>query len=98
MGVAVNRVTSGVISTTFISLYKAITIGGAFFLFAAIAAVAFTFFFTCMPETQGRTLEDMEVLFGHFISWRKAFKDKQQQTNDPQIQMANANTTTATSF
>ncbi|WCJ33865.1 Major facilitator superfamily protein [Euphorbia peplus] len=76
MGVAVNRVTSGVISTTFISLYKAITIGGAFFLFAAVAIVAFTFFFTCMPETQGRSLEDMEVLFGHFFSWRKALKDE----------------------
>ncbi|KAL5790887.1 hypothetical protein ACOSQ2_005775 [Xanthoceras sorbifolium] len=66
MGVAVNRLTSGVISTTFISLYKAITIGGAFFLFAGVASVAWVFFYTCLPETRGRTLEDMEVLFGNF--------------------------------
>ncbi|EEF43294.1 sugar transporter, putative [Ricinus communis] len=96
MGVAVNRVTSGVISTTFISLYKGITIGGAFFLFAAIASVAWTFFFTCLPETQGRTLEDMEVLFGHFIKWRSAAKDEKLnkaefhgETNG-QIQMGTA--------
>lgn len=68
-----NRVTSGVISTTFISLYKGITIGGAFFLFMSIAVVAWIFFYTCLPETQGRTLEDMEVLFGNF-NWLRDSK------------------------
>ncbi|EXB63597.1 Polyol transporter 5 [Morus notabilis] len=72
MAVAVNRVTSGVISMSFISLYKGITIGGAFFLFAALAVVAWVFFYTLLPETQGRTLEDMEVLFGKFFKWRSA--------------------------
>ncbi|XP_048336907.2 polyol transporter 5 [Ziziphus jujuba] len=72
MGTAMNRVVSGVISMTFISLYKAITIGGAFFLFAGIATVSWVFFFTMLPETQGRTLEDMEVLFGKFHKWRSA--------------------------
>ncbi|KAJ6692661.1 SOLUTE CARRIER FAMILY 2 FACILITATED GLUCOSE TRANSPORTER [Salix purpurea] len=91
MGVAVNRVTSGVISTTFILLYKAITIGGSFFLFAGIASVAWVFFYTCLPETRGRTLEDMEVLFGSFIKWRSALKDEQKKEvsgdNGGQIQM-----------
>lgn len=73
MGVAVNRLTSGVISTTFISLYKGMTIGGAFFLFMSIATVGWVFFYTCFPETQGRTLEDMEVLFGNF-NWLRDSK------------------------
>ncbi|THU64359.1 hypothetical protein C4D60_Mb01t25660 [Musa balbisiana] len=64
IGVAVNRVTSGVITMTFISLYKAISLGGSFFLYGGIAAVAWLFFFTYLPETRGRTLEDMEELFG----------------------------------
>ncbi|WOL17628.1 polyol transporter 5-like [Canna indica] len=64
IAVAVNRVTSGVITMTFISLYKAITIGGSFFLYGGIAAVAWVFFFTCLPETRGRTLEEVEDLFG----------------------------------
>ncbi|CAN6555097.1 unnamed protein product [Malus baccata var. baccata] len=72
MGVAVNRVTSGVISMTFISLYKAITIGGAFFLYAGIAALSWVFFYMLYPETQGRSLEDMEVLFGKYHKWREA--------------------------
>ena len=86
MGVAVNRVTSGVISMTFPSLYKGITIGGAFFLFMAVAIVGWVFFFTMLPETQGRTLEDMEALFGKFHKWRKAnamLKNKKQtEVND----------------
>jgi MFS family permease len=53
IGVAVQRVTSGVISMTFISLYKAITIGGAFLLFVGIALATLVFVYFCLPETQG---------------------------------------------
>ena len=66
MGVAVNRLTSGVISMSFISLYKGITIGGTFFLYAGFALVSWVFFYYVLPETRGRTLEDMEGLFGNF--------------------------------
>jgi hypothetical protein len=64
VGVASNRVTSGVISMTFLSLSKAITIGGSFFLYSGIAALAWVFFFTYLPETRGQTLEEMGKLFG----------------------------------
>jgi len=64
LGVGLNRVTSGVISMTFLSLSKGITIGGSFFLYAGIASLAWVFFFTYLPETRGRTLEQMGELFG----------------------------------
>ncbi|CAM0145400.1 unnamed protein product [Urochloa decumbens] len=63
LGVASNRLTCGVVSMTFLSLSKAITIGGSFFLYAGIAALAWVFFFTYLPETRGRTLEEMGKLF-----------------------------------
>ncbi|KAL5704541.1 putative polyol transporter 2 [Ranunculus cassubicifolius] len=63
-GVAVNRVFSGVISMTFLSLSKAITIGGAFYLFACVGVIAWVFFYTCLPETRGVNLEEIEALFG----------------------------------
>ena len=66
MGVMVNRVTSGVISMTFLSLSKAMTIGGAFFLFGGIVAAGWIFFYTMLPETRGKTLEEMEGSFGKF--------------------------------
>ncbi|KAJ1296565.1 hypothetical protein BS78_01G311000 [Paspalum vaginatum] len=64
LGVGLNRVTSGVISMTFLSLSKGITIGGSFFLYAGIGSLAWVFFFTYLPETRGRTLEQMGELFG----------------------------------
>lgn len=63
LGVAVNRLTCGVVSMTFISLADAITMPGCFFLYAAVTAAAFVFVYTRLPETKGRSLEDMEVLF-----------------------------------
>ncbi|XP_010909852.1 putative polyol transporter 1 [Elaeis guineensis] len=77
VGVVVNRVTSGVITMTFISLYKAITIGGSFFLYAGVAAVAWVFFFTYLKETRGKTLEEMENLFGK----------KTEEKKDGEVQM-----------
>ncbi|XP_008447048.2 putative polyol transporter 2 [Cucumis melo] len=65
-GVIVNRVTAGVVTMTFLSISNAITIGGVFYLHAAIAAMSWLFFYLLFPETQGRNLEDMEGLFGYF--------------------------------
>jgi len=50
VGGACNRVTSAVISMTF--------------LYSGIAALAWVFFFTYLPETRGQTLEEMGKLFG----------------------------------
>ncbi|XP_066338490.1 polyol transporter 5-like [Miscanthus floridulus] len=63
LGVAVNRLTCGVVSMTFISLADGITMPGCFFLYAAVTAAAFVFVYARLPETKGRRLEDMEVLF-----------------------------------
>ncbi|XP_022136327.1 polyol transporter 5-like [Momordica charantia] len=74
VGIIANRITSGVVTMTFLSLYQAITIGGAFFLYAGIAAAGFVFFYVVFPETRGRNLEDVEGLFGNLL-W-KLKKDK----------------------
>jgi MFS family permease len=82
-GVVVNRVTSGVISMTFLSLSDKISIGGAFFLFGGIAACGWIFFYTLLPETQGKTLEEMEGSFGKF--WGKS----NTNNDNGEIQFAN---------
>jgi hypothetical protein len=63
LGVAVNRLTCGVVRMTFISLADGITMPVCFFLYAAVTAAAFVFVYTRLPETKNRSLEDMEVLF-----------------------------------
>ncbi|CAM8901447.1 unnamed protein product [Rhodiola kirilowii] len=80
IGVAVNCLTSGVIAMTFISLSNAITIGGAFYLFAGIAIVAWCFFFTLLPETRGKTLEEMQVLFGN-LNWKREVRKMEKMKN-----------------
>ncbi|KAJ8615746.1 hypothetical protein MRB53_035118 [Persea americana] len=63
LGVATNRLISGIIGMTFITLYKAITIGGAFYLFAGITMLSAVFYYFFLPETRGKTLEELETLF-----------------------------------
>ena len=63
IGVAVNRVMNAAVSMSFLSIYKAITIGGAFFLFSGVSILAWLFFFFFLPETKGRALEEMEMVF-----------------------------------
>ncbi|KAL6639040.1 hypothetical protein ACP70R_022770 [Stipagrostis hirtigluma subsp. patula] len=63
LGGAVNRLTCGLVSMTFISLADAITMPGCFFLYAGAAAAGCAFVYTQLPETRGRSLEDMNVLF-----------------------------------
>ncbi|KAK9060370.1 hypothetical protein SSX86_021074 [Deinandra increscens subsp. villosa] len=85
MGVAMNRVVSGVIGMTFLSLSKAITTGGAFFLFTGVAVVGFVFFYTLFPETQGKNLEEVEQVFGTFFRWRSRQAEldrKKEMTQD----------------
>lgn len=86
MGVVVNRVTSGVISMTFLSLSNKITIGGTFFLFGGIALCGWIFFYTMLPETQGKTLEEMEGSFGKFTAWSQP---KRRDGDNGEIQLAN---------
>ncbi|CAI8609161.1 unnamed protein product [Vicia faba] len=63
IGVAVNRSMNAIVSMTFISIYKAITIGGSFFMFAGMSVIAWVFFYFYLPETKGKALEEMEMLF-----------------------------------
>ncbi|CAJ1973098.1 unnamed protein product [Sphenostylis stenocarpa] len=86
MGVVVNRVTSGVISMTFLSLSDKITIGGAFLIFGGVAMCGWIFFFTMLPETQGKTLEEMEGSFGKFAAWSQS-KGKKDIDNNAEIQL-----------
>ena len=48
------------VAATFLSLNGAITRQGTFLLFAAMAVIALVFFAFKVPETKGRTLEDIQ--------------------------------------
>lgn len=63
IAISVNRLVSGLISMTFLTISKKITFGGMFFLLGGIMVVAAVFFYFFLPETKGKTLEEMHCLF-----------------------------------
>jgi sugar porter (SP) family MFS transporter len=57
------------LTLTFLSLVKAITVSGAFWLYAAMCVVTFVLVWRVTPETKGKTLEEIEQL------WKKPGTD-----------------------
>ena len=55
-----NRLLSGAIALSFFSLVKAITASGAFFLFSVLSLVSVWFTIYYVPETKGKSLEEIE--------------------------------------
>ncbi|CAK9315860.1 unnamed protein product [Citrullus colocynthis] len=79
VGTITNRIMGAIVTMTFLSLYRAISIGGEFFLYAGIAAVGWVFFYVVFPEKRGLELEDVEGLFGNLLC---KFSNKEDDTND----------------
>jgi MFS family permease len=63
LGIVMNRLASGTVALTFLSLADAITIAGVFFLFSLIAALSILFIYFYCPETKGKTLEEIAKFF-----------------------------------
>jgi sugar porter (SP) family MFS transporter len=60
---AVNWFSAWLVAQFFLSLVAAITEAGTFFLFAAFCVLTFLYVGRFVPETKGRTLEEIEGLF-----------------------------------
>lgn len=67
LGAVGNRVCSGLIAMSFLSVSRAISVGGTFFVFSSISALSVLFVYKLVPETKGKSLEQIELLFqnGH---------------------------------
>lgn len=63
MAVSVNRLVSGVVSMTFLSVAEKMSFGGTFLALGGIMVVASIFFYFMLPETRGKSLEEIGTLF-----------------------------------
>ncbi|XP_072970975.1 probable polyol transporter 4 [Typha angustifolia] len=65
LGAVGNRVCSGLVAMSFLSMCRAISVGGAFFIFSAFSALSVVFALMFVPETKGKSLEQIEMLYGY---------------------------------
>eukprot|EP00937_MAST-01D_sp_MAST-1D-sp2_P001141 g1141.t1 len=63
LAMCINRLTSGLCATTFVSLSGALTTAGAFALFTALSSFHVYFVWRYVPETRGKSLEQIEASF-----------------------------------
>lgn len=71
LGAVGSRVSSGAVAMSFLSVSRAITVGGTFFVFAVFSAFSVAFVHTCIPETKGKTLEQIEMIFQNEGEWNR---------------------------
>ncbi|KAH7533298.1 probable polyol transporter 4 [Ziziphus jujuba] len=70
LGAVGNRICSGLIAMSFLSVSQAISVGGTFFIFSAISALSVAFVYKQVPETKGKSLEQIELLFQNGHEWQ----------------------------
>ncbi|KAJ4825871.1 putative polyol transporter 4 [Turnera subulata] len=70
LGAVGNRVSSGLVAMSFLSVSRAISVGGTFFIFSLISALSVAFVYTLVPETKGKSLEQIELLFKDESEWK----------------------------
>uniref|UniRef100_A0A1J3H802 Putative polyol transporter 4 n=1 Tax=Noccaea caerulescens TaxID=107243 RepID=A0A1J3H802_NOCCA len=63
LGAVGNRVCSGLVAMSFLSVSRAITVGGTFFVFSLVSALSVIFVYLLVPETSGKSLEQIELMF-----------------------------------
>ncbi|CAI9299535.1 unnamed protein product [Lactuca saligna] len=65
LGAVGNRVCSGIVAMSFLSVSHAISMWGTFFIFTMVSALSVVFVYKFVPETKGKSLEQIESLFGN---------------------------------
>lgn len=71
MAVVCNWLVSFIVTKNFASLQKAVGIHWCYWMFAIICAANFTFVLTLLPETKGKSVEEIQKYFGGKVVEKK---------------------------
>jgi len=63
LGLFVNSLAASVLSTVFLSIQNGLGISGTYFLFAGFTLIYFLVAFFLLPETKGKTLEEIQLFY-----------------------------------
>ncbi|THU56580.1 hypothetical protein C4D60_Mb11t18730 [Musa balbisiana] len=75
LGAVGNRLSSGLVAMSFLSVSRAITVAGTFFIFSAISALSVAFVYYCVPETKGKVDESASACFPRLASRKPCVGD-----------------------
>lgn len=75
---ALNYIMSFITTKTYLNLERSLSLWGTIFLYGLFGVVGFVFIFLYIPETERRTLEDIEV---HFSDNTRKMTDRKIQKN-----------------
>ncbi|KAF8388986.1 hypothetical protein HHK36_025670 [Tetracentron sinense] len=82
LAVSVNRLVSGTVAMTFLTISAKISFGGMFFVLAGIMALGTTFFFFFLPETKGKSLEEIDAIFADKETGNNGIQRDKEAGND----------------
>ncbi|KAI5054138.1 hypothetical protein GOP47_0004629 [Adiantum capillus-veneris] len=93
MGIVMNRLSSSIVSLTFLSISRAITFMGTYILFTGISLCSVIFVFLCVPETKGKSLEEVAKVFYKDEAYsselgKSAFTNGDQEGEDKHLNVA----------
>lgn len=78
----VNRFMSGIIALTYESVASAMTPAGSFYMFAALSAMSVLFYAWEVPETFGKSLEDITSELEDRVALRKGLQSPHSPSRD----------------
>jgi Sugar (and other) transporter len=81
-----NRVTATLMASTFLSTANAISYSGFFILLAVICAIVLLFLYFFLPETKGRSLEDMSLYFAEISGDRSILEAEEKLMGERRLQ------------
>lgn len=58
-----NRLTATLVTSTFLTMAESLTYSGFFVVLGLLNLAMFAYFYALLPETKGRSLEDMSIYF-----------------------------------
>ncbi|KAM7270675.1 hypothetical protein ACFE04_029889 [Oxalis oulophora] len=78
LGAVGNRLCSGFVAMSFLSVARAISVGRTFFIFTGFSLLSVLFVHKLVPETKGKSLEQIELLFKSELG----FDEKETELGD----------------
>jgi hypothetical protein len=69
-----NRATATLVASTFLSVANAMTFGWFFIMMSLVCLIVLVWMYVFLPETKGRSLEDMSRYFGEITGDRSVLE------------------------